>query len=131
MPSFKINSYKDLIVWQKAMNLVIEVYKITQKFPKNEQFCLTQQIRRSAISIPSNIAEGRKRSSKKDYLRFLSIAYGSCAELETQLEISSRLIYVTEENFKKVSSLLTEIIKMLNKMITTLKRVQRATPPNS
>jgi four helix bundle protein len=110
-------SYKDLIVWQKAINLVIEVYKLTEKYPKSELFGLTSQIRRSAVAIPSNIAEGRHRGSKKDYRQFLIIAYSSGAELETQLEISKRLSYGKEIDYSAIESLLIEIMKILNKMI--------------
>jgi four helix bundle protein len=82
-----LNSYKDLIVWQRAMELVVEIYKLTDKFPKEEIYGIISQMRRCAISIPSNIAEGRRRDGKKDFRRFLIIAYGSGAELETQIEI--------------------------------------------
>ncbi|MFA6183761.1 MAG: four helix bundle protein [Parcubacteria group bacterium] len=82
-----LNSYRDLIVWQKAMELVTEIYKLTDKFPKEEIYGIVSQMRRCAISIPSNIAEGRRRDGKKDFRRFLIIAYGSGAELETQIEI--------------------------------------------
>ena len=99
-----IHTYKDLIVWQKAMEFVVEIYKITKLFPKTELYGLTSQIRRCSISIPSNIAEGRYRGTKKDYLNFLRIAYGSGAELETQIEIAERLNY--EIDFKVVNKLI-------------------------
>ena len=83
----KINSYRDLIVWEKAINLTVEIYKITENFPKEEIYGLTSQMRRSAVSIPSNIAEGRNRGTRKDFCNFLRIALGSCAELSTQIEI--------------------------------------------
>lgn len=86
-----IHSYKDLIVWQKAMDLIVAIYKLTEEFPKSEIYGLTAQMRRSAISIPSNIAEGRRRGSRKDYRQFLIMAYGSGSELETQIEITKRL----------------------------------------
>ena len=117
----QINTYKDLIVWQKSMDLVVEVYKLTEFFPKSEIYGLTSQIRRCAVSIPSNIAEGRRRGSKKDYRHFLIIAYGSGAELETQIEIVKRLLFGNNINFIKVDSLLNEVMKMLNKMLSTLK----------
>ena len=117
----QINTYKDLIVWQKSMDLVVEVYKLTEFFPKSEIYGLTSQIRRCAVSIPSNIAEGRRRGSKKDYRHFLIIAYGSGAELETQIEIVKRLLFGKNINFVKVDSLLNEVMKMLNKMLSTLK----------
>lgn len=116
----KIHSYKDLIVWQKSMQLVVEIYKLTDDYPKTEIYGLISQTRRSAVSIPSNIAEGRRRGSKKDYRQFLIIAYGSGAELETQIEIAKRLSFNEKLNFSKVDSLLDEIMRILNKMLSTL-----------
>lgn len=87
----KIHSHKDLDVWKKSIILVKDIYKTTSRFPKEEQFGITQQMRRSAISIPSNIAEGAGRGSKKEFVHFLAIAQGSLAELETQLIISNEL----------------------------------------
>lgn len=112
----KISSYKDLIVWQKSMELVTFIYDLTKKFPRTEEFGLTSQMRRSAVSIPSNIAEGRRRSSRNDYLHFLNIAYASGAELETQIEISRRLSFGQESDFSKVDILIDEVMRMLNKM---------------
>ncbi|MGI5869233.1 MAG: four helix bundle protein, partial [Kiritimatiellia bacterium] len=89
--SNEIKSYRDLIVWQKAVDLCIEVYRLASKFPKTEQFVLSDQIRRAAISVPSNIAEGHARHSRKDFARFLMIAQGSIAELETQLYLAVRM----------------------------------------
>ena len=116
----KINSYKDLIVWQKSMDLVVEIYKLTEYFPKSEIYGLTSQMRRCTISIPSNIAEGRRRGSKKDYRHFLIIAYGSGAELETQLEITKRLPFSKNIDFVKADGLLNEVMRMLNKMLSML-----------
>lgn len=115
-----ITSYKDLIVWQKSMELVIEIYKLTENFPKTEQYGIISQMRRAAVSIPSNIAEGRRRGSKKEFKQFLVIAYGSGAELETQIEISKRLNYANIATYKKVDSLLLETMKMLNKLSSSL-----------
>lgn len=112
----KIHSYKDLIVWQKSMELVTAIYKFTESFPRGELYGLVSQMRRCAVSIPSNIAEGRRRSTRKDYRQFLIIAYGSGAELETQLEISKRLGFGGEQDYKKVEELLEEVMRMLNKM---------------
>lgn len=112
-----ISSYKELIVWQRAIELVVEIYKLTEDFPKEEIYGLTAQMRRSAVSIPSNIAEGRFRGTKKDYSQFLRIAYGSGAELETQIEISRRLPKTKELDYSKAGSLLEEIMKMLNVII--------------
>lgn len=117
----EIHSYKDLIVWQKSMELVVEVYKLTIDFPKDELYGLISQMKRCAISIPSNIAEGRRRGSKKDYRQFLIIAYGSGAELETQIEIAKRLPFSKNLDCNKTSQLLNEVMRMLNKMILNLK----------
>jgi four helix bundle protein len=92
----QIKTYRDLIVWQKAMDMVTLVYEVTRKFPKEEMYLLTSQIRGSTVSIPSNIAEGYGRNSKNDYLRFLQIAAGSLYEMQTQLEISFRLSYLSK-----------------------------------
>ena len=117
----EINTYKDLIVWQKSMNLVVEIYKLTEYFPRSEIYGLTSQMKRCAVSIPSNIAEGRRRGTRKDYRHFLIIAYGSGAELETQVEIVKRLPFGKNLDFVKVENLLNEIMRMLNKMLSTLK----------
>jgi len=117
----KIHSYKDLIVWQRSINLVVAIYELTENFPKEEIYGLTSQIRRSAVSIPSNIAEGRYRGTKKDFTHFLRIAYGSGAELETQIEIAKRLEKTKKLDYSKVDSLLEEVMKMLNKMLSNLK----------
>src|SRR5690606_24522123 len=93
-----IQSFRDLLVWQKAMNLVTEVYQLTQQFPKEEMYGLSSQIRRAVVSVPSNIAEGHQRGTK-EFLQFLKIAKGSLAEVETQLEIALRLNYLQEMGF--------------------------------
>lgn len=116
-----ILSYKDLIVWQKSMDLVMEIYRLTNAFPKAELYGIVSQMRRSAVSIPSNIAEGKQRGTKKEYRQFLIIAFGSIAELETQMEISKRLEYCEKADCQKIDSLLNEISRMLNKLISTLK----------
>ena len=116
-----VNSYKDLIVWQKSMNLVVEIYKLTENFPRSEIYGLVSQMRRCAVSIPSNIAEGRGRGSKKDYRHFLIIAYSSGAELETQIEITKRLQFNKNVDLIKIDGLLNEVMRMLNKMLSTLK----------
>ena len=111
-----INSYKDLIVWQKAVELVIEIYKLSDNFPKTETYGLVSQIRRASVSIPANIAEGSKRSSIKEYKYFLRISYGSGAEIETFIEIIKRLPFGISVDFNKSEELLTEIMKMLNSL---------------
>jgi len=114
-----MKSYKDLIVWQKAISLCVRVYQITDSFPKSEIYGLTSQIRRSAVSIPSNIAEGHSRGHK-EYIQFLKIAFGSGAELETQLFIALQIKYLTQQEYNDLNLLLEEIMKMLNKLISSL-----------
>lgn len=114
-------SYRKLIVWDKSMSLVELVYRFTDNFPEYEKYGLSSQMRRCAVSIPSNIAEGSRRGTVKDYNKFLYNAFGSGAELETQLEIAKRLDYLNQENFNEAFSLLTEVMKMLNKMISNNK----------
>jgi four helix bundle protein len=116
-----IKSYKDLIVWQKSFELVKEIYILTKLFPKEEQFGLSSQMRRAAVSIPSNIAEGSTRRYSKEYLNFLHIAFASGAELETQILLAKSLDLVTEVEFKKTENLLDETMKMLNVLIQKLK----------
>ncbi len=113
---FMITSYKDFIVWQKAIQLTIKIYKLTDKYPKSEQFGLTSQIKRCAISIPSNIAEGQSRFTRNEFRRFLLIAYASSSELETQLEIGKLLNFGNEDEYTEIELLLIEIRKILNKL---------------
>ena len=115
-----MQSYQNLVVWQKAMDLVIAVYSLTLQFPESEKYGLIAQMRRSAVSIPSNIAEGKRRGSQKDFRRFLLIAFGSGAELETQLAIAQRLSYRRKLDYAKVDNLLPEVMKMLNVLIGKL-----------
>lgn len=107
-----IYSHKDLVVWQKGILLCKAVYGLTEKFPKSEIYGITSQMRRSAVSIPSNIAEGRSRNTTKDFLHFLSIALGSASELETQIEIAKQLSYVDLQEYLEVDQLLSEVSKM-------------------
>src|SRR5262245_42805232 len=102
VPKTAVHSHKELIVWQKAMDLVLLVYTITDNFPKREQYALSAQMRRAAVSIPSNIAEGRGRSTKKDFIHFIRIAYGSTSELETQILISQKLEFMNDSDFQIV-----------------------------
>lgn len=112
-----IHSYKELIVWQKSIKLVKEIYLLTESFPKTEVFGIISQMRRAAVSIPSNIAEGYGRRSHKEYLQFYAIAYGSSLELETQLIIAKELELVSERGFIQTEALLNEVIKMLYVMV--------------
>ncbi len=114
-----MKSHQDLTVYQKSMDLVVNIYRITKNFPSEEKFGITSQIRRSAVSIPSNIAEGAARQSKKDFSRFLYISLGSLAELETQLEISARLEFLPE--IKNIQEELIYIRRMLLKLIKSIK----------
>ncbi|OGI85662.1 hypothetical protein A3A01_01790 [Candidatus Nomurabacteria bacterium RIFCSPLOWO2_01_FULL_39_17] len=115
-----MNTYKDLTVWQKSIELVTEIYELTKKFPKEEIYGLTSQIRRAAISIPSNIAEGKMRGGNIEFRRFLLIAFASGAELETQLIISKRLSQSAKLDYNRVDCLLEEVMKILNKLISQL-----------
>ena len=113
-----INSFRDLRVWQAGIDLVEEVYRITQTFPKQESYGLTSQMQRAAVSIPSNIAEGHTREHSKEYLHYLSMAQASLAELETQLEIAARLKYLSPEHLeqilKRVSALGRQLYALRN-----------------
>lgn len=115
-----MQSYRDLTVWHKGIEVVKEVYKLTASFPKEETYGLVSQMRRSSISIPSNIAEGYARKHRQEYVQFIRIAFGSGAELETQLEIARQLKYASDDKIKTVESKLTEVMKMLNKFISSL-----------
>lgn len=106
--------YKRLVVWQRAMALVVRVYKATESFPKHEQYGLISQMRRSAVSIPSNIAEGHGRNSDKELVRFLDIAKGSIYELDTQIEISRQLNYLKIQEAICISNMLDETSRMLS-----------------
>jgi four helix bundle protein len=119
--SARINSHRDLVVWQKAMDLAVDVYRLTQGFPKSEMYGLTGQIRRAAASVPANIAEGHARGTTKDYTHFLCIAKGSLMETETFLMLSVRLGYLTEEASASTLALITEISKMLTALRSRLR----------
>lgn len=114
-------SYKDLKVWQKAMELARSVYSLTEQFPGPERYGLVSQMRSAAISIPSNIAEGSRRGSSKDFSRFLRIAYGSGSELETQIELSKILKITTEADLEAINEVLDHVMRMLNRLISTLR----------
>ncbi len=108
-----VKNYRDLRVWQSAMDLVVLVYEISEKFPSKEMYGLTSQIRRAGVSVPSNIAEGHTRESTKEYLHHLSIAQASLAEVETQIEIAFRLKYCAQEELDKIPSHSTSLGKQL------------------
>ena len=113
-----IKTYKELIVWQKSIQLVKETYILTNSFPRSELYGITSQMRRASVSIPSNIAEGYGRKSSKSYAQFYSIAFGSALELETQIIIAKELSLAHQVKFETAENLLEEVCKMLNSMLT-------------
>ena len=115
-----VQKFEDLFVWQKAMDLAIEAYKLIKLLPTDEIYALSDQMKRAAVSIPSNIAEGQERGTAKDFVKFLYIAKGSKGELETQLMICARLGYLTQSQIAPAQNLLAEIGKMLNSLISRL-----------
>ena len=115
-----MKSYRDLIVWRKSVNMVTLVYTLTKHFPSDEKFGLTSQVKRSSVSIPSNIAEGYGRNYTKDYARFLQISRGSLFEMQTQLQIAVNLNFIMDKDLIEIKSLSIEIEKMLNVLIKKL-----------
>ncbi|MBI4656168.1 MAG: four helix bundle protein [Elusimicrobia bacterium] len=115
-----MKSYKDLEIWKKSIDLVKTIYKLTENFPEKETYSLTSQLRRSAVSVPSNIAEGQARKHTKEFLQFLYHALGSLAELNTQTIIAKDIGYLSEENFEIVEARITEIQKMVYAIISKL-----------
>ncbi|HEX9883144.1 MAG TPA: four helix bundle protein [Desulfobaccales bacterium] len=116
----KSRSYRDLEVWKLSLSLVEDIYKATATFPASENYGLSQQIRRAAVSIPSNIAEGQFRNSSKEFRQFLAIALGSSAELETQLIIANKVNYLSTEDLSSLLNKLEIIMKMLKKLSISL-----------
>jgi four helix bundle protein len=119
-----IQSYRELIVWQKAMDLVEAVYLATLGFPRDEIYGLTAQIRRVAVSIPSNIAEGQGRSSTRDFLHFLAMSRGSAKEVETQVLIAERLKYITKQTSAELIAQITEVGRLISGLSNSLKKKQ-------
>jgi four helix bundle protein len=117
-----VKGYDDLIVWQRAMDLVEAVYKCSEQFPRKEMFGLTSQVRRAAVAIPSNIAEGQGRRTTRDFLHFLSIARGSLQDVETQILVGRRLNYINDEQNSTILSLVAEIGRLINALIGSLER---------
>lgn len=115
-----ISTYRDLIVWQKAVSFVTRIYEVTRGYPDDERFGLTSQIRRCSVSIPSNIAEGYGRHATNDYIRFLRIASGSLCEVQTQLLISRNLNFINAETYAELDEATREIERMLTSMIRKL-----------
>jgi four helix bundle protein len=116
-----LTSYRDLLVWQKAVELALLVYRFSEGFPKREIYGLTSQVRRAGISVPSNIAEGYGRGSRREYIQFLSIAQGSLKEMETQTIIAQRLAYATPSQAERVLTEAEVVGKMLGSLIRSLK----------
>ncbi len=116
-----LKNYKGLIVWKKAYGLCLSVYKITEKFPSTEKYGLVSQMRRCSVSIVSNIAEGYQRQYSGEYIQFLYISFGACAELETQIMLSKDLKFIASEDCEAILSVLTEIEKMLSSLLRKIK----------
>ena len=119
-----VRSYRDLIVWQKAMTLVTDVYRVTGSFPKTEIYGLTSQLRRAAVSVPSNIAEGQGRASTGEFKQFLCHARGSLLEIETQLQIAQSLEYLASEACAILLRKCSEVGRILNGLIASLPMVK-------
>lgn len=116
-------SYRELTVWQKSMDLTDKIYGLTKRLPQEKRYVLSDQMRRASVSIPSNIAEGHGRYSENEFRNFLSIAHGSCLELETQLLICVRQDYLSDDEAREALALLNEVSKMLTAMILKLKKI--------
>lgn len=124
-----INSFRDLRVWQEAMDLVVDVYRLTEAFPKREEYGLTGQMQRAAVSIPSNIAEGHTREHRKEYLQHLSVAQASLAELQTHLEIAARLMYYDRQQRDNILGKCTSLARQMYALRNALqKKPPRAKP---
>ena len=119
--STEVRSYKDLIIWQKSIDLVVEIYKALKSFPREELYALSDQIKRSAVSVPSNIAEGQSRQHTGEFRQFLYIALGSLAELDTQLIIAHKLGYIDSKNNEFFAAKVIELRKMVSVLISKLK----------
>ena len=117
-------THKDLDVWKNSINFVTEIYKLTGNFPKEEIYCISNQMRRAAVSIPSNIAEGAGRKHNKEFIQFLHIAMGSSSELETQIFISKNLNYISEEQMNTILEKLYDIRKMLSGLLKAVSSKQ-------
>jgi four helix bundle protein len=118
--------YRDLVVWREAKNLAIEVYRVSEQFPKTEIYGLIAQLRRCAISVPSNIAEGQGRLTKGEFVQFLGQALGSLLELLTQLEIAVELGYLSAENFQTLDSKAASVLRFLNGLLASLRSQSKA-----
>ena len=115
-----IKTFKDLIVWQKAFDLSVEIYRLSSEFPKHELYGLSSELRKTSRSIAYNIAEGYKRWSTVEYVRFLRISAGSAAELETQIMLADRLGYFSKDAAQRIGQMLLEVVRMLDALIRSL-----------
>ena len=120
------HSYKDLIVWNKAKLLAVEIYRLTEKFPRSEQYGLTSQLRRAAVSVASNIAEGQGRATKGEFVQFLGHARGSILEIETQLAISTELKFILPADARRMEERTAEVLRLTNGLIESLRPKARA-----
>ena len=120
--SLVVKGYRDLLVWQRAMDLVVEVYRLSDTFPRDERYGLVQQMRQAAVSVPSNVAEGHGRDHLGDYLHHLSIANGSLMEMETQVMIAGRMAYLSKETEDRALAQAAEVGRMLAGLVRALKR---------
>jgi four helix bundle protein len=117
-----VASYRDLVAWQKAMELITQIYRVSQKFPPEELYGMVSQMRRAAVSIPSNIAEGQGRSTKGEFIQFLGNARGSLLELETQILVAQNLHYLDEPGIRNLLELTAEVGRLLNGLLSSIKR---------
>ena len=118
----EIRSYRDLEVWQKAMDLVTDCYRVTQNFPRSEIYGLSSQLQRAAVSIPANIAEGQGRQHRQEFIYYLSIAYGSLMELETHLQIAQRLGYIETTEIESLLNVCNQVGRLLNGLLRSLRQ---------
>lgn len=121
-------NYRDLLVWQRGMDLVVEIYRLTARLPATEQFGLIAQMRRAVISVPSNMAEGQARSSRKEFLRYLLISRGLLAEAETQLLAAMRLEFLSRQAIRPAWNLIQEVARLLNGLIHSLRKAPGLAP---
>jgi four helix bundle protein len=115
-------NYRDLLAWQKAMDLVVQIYRATERIPREEMYGLTSQLRRAAVSVPSNIAEGQGRRTKKEFARFLGVAHGSLREMETQLLIAGRLVYLAKSTIDELMELASPVGRLITGLLNSLRR---------
>lgn len=123
-----IKSYRDLIVWKKSVTLVCDIYRVSARFPRDERFGLTAQLRRASVSIPSNIAEGHGRATRGEYLNALSVAYGSANEVQTLVLISQFLGFLNQEGSDQLMAEMDEIVRMLARLRSRLREVKNKGP---